>query len=91
MAHMSVTLEMSKLSGWLKSQAESNMLRMLVTRDVSKLSGWLKETACCRVEREACVICGAKCLGRETRGCIERRRRKRLRKRRARRVWCGAV
>ena len=39
---MSVTLEMSKASGWLKLLAPSNMLRMVVTLEVSRSSGWLK-------------------------------------------------
>ena len=47
---MSVTLEVSKLSGWLKACACSNMANMFVTLEVSKLSGWLKAYACCRVE-----------------------------------------
>ena len=42
---MSVTLVVSKVSGWLKAAAESNMKLMSVTRDVSKLSGWLKAAA----------------------------------------------
>ena len=32
-----VTLDVSKLSGWLKAEAESNMPDMFVTRDVSQL------------------------------------------------------
>ena len=39
---MSVTRDVSKLSGWLKANAPENMPIMLVTLDVSKLSGWLK-------------------------------------------------
>ena len=34
-----VTLDMSKLSGWLNADAYWNMLYMIVTLDVSKLSG----------------------------------------------------
>ena len=41
MPHMSVTLEMSKLSGWLNADAPLNMLRMEGTLEVSTLSGWL--------------------------------------------------
>ena len=47
---MSVTLDVSKLSGWLNA-APLNMAFMLVTLDVSKLSGWLNATAYCRIER----------------------------------------
>ena len=36
---MAVTLEVSKLSDWLKADAERNMRFMFVTLDVSKLSG----------------------------------------------------
>ena len=42
---MSVTLEVSKLSGWLNAAALRNMLRMRVTLEVSKLSGWLNADA----------------------------------------------
>jgi len=45
MRHMSVTLDVSKLSGWLKADAEPNTPHMLVTLDVSRLSGWLKADA----------------------------------------------
>ena len=38
---MLVTLDVSKLSGWLNASADMNMWLMLVTLDVSKLSGWL--------------------------------------------------
>ena len=47
---MFVTLDVSKLSGWLNA-APLNMAFMLVTLDVSKLSGWLNATAYCRIER----------------------------------------
>ena len=52
---MSVTLDMSKLSGWLNAQASENMRLMVVTLEVSKLSGWLNAVATCRprVERRA--------------------------------------
>ena len=50
---MSVTLDVSKLSGWSKADAEWNMSLMSVTLDVSKLSGWLNADAPCRVERRA--------------------------------------
>ena len=42
---MLVTLDVSRLSGWLKAAAESNMKPMFVTLDVSRLSGWLKAEA----------------------------------------------
>ena len=45
MLNMLVTLDVSKLSSWLKADAEPNIKRMSVTRDVSKLSGWLKADA----------------------------------------------
>ena len=45
---MFVTLEVSKLSGWLNAAAPWNMDRMFVTLEVSKLSGWLKADAPCR-------------------------------------------
>ena len=45
MSVLSVTLDMSKLSDWLKALASENMAYMLVTLDVSKLSGWLKAVA----------------------------------------------
>ena len=36
---MLVTLDVSRLSGWLKVVAKKNMACMLVTRAVSKVSG----------------------------------------------------
>jgi len=45
MKRMFVTLEVSKLSGWLNADAEENMLFMFVTLDVSKLSAWLNADA----------------------------------------------
>ena len=45
MPPMSVTRDVSKLSGWLKADAEPNMAPMDVTLKVSKLSGWLKADA----------------------------------------------
>ena len=42
---MVVTLEVSKLSGWLNADAMENMPSMVVTLDVSKLSGWLNADA----------------------------------------------
>ena len=48
---MNVTLEVSKLSGWLNAVACRNiwcMLVMSVRLDVSKLSGWLNADAHCR-------------------------------------------
>ena len=53
MPPMFVTLEVSKLSGWLNTTALRNMPYMVVTLDVSKLSGWLNADAACRVERRA--------------------------------------
>ena len=40
-----VTLDVSKLSGWLNTDARTNICCMVVTLDVSKLSGWLKASA----------------------------------------------
>ena len=40
-----MTLDVLKLSGWLKADADWKMDSMLVTLDVSKLSGWLKVDA----------------------------------------------
>ena len=45
---MIVTLEVSKLSGWLNADARKNMWYMVVTLEVSKLNGWLNADACCR-------------------------------------------
>ena len=42
---MSVTLDVSKLSGWSNADAYQNMKLMSVTLDVSTLSGWLKAEA----------------------------------------------
>ena len=42
---MFVTLEVSKLSGWLNTDAPPNMYRMFVTLEVSKRSGWLNADA----------------------------------------------
>ena len=42
---MSVTLDVSRVSGWLKADAKENMANMVVTRDVLRLSGWLKAVA----------------------------------------------
>merc|ERR1740139_1126096 len=42
---MSVTLEMSKLSGWLNDTAYWNIWDMSVTLEVTKLSGWSNSTA----------------------------------------------
>ena len=47
---MLVTLDVLRLSGWLKADAERNMPAMLVTLDVSRLSGWLNAVASCRVK-----------------------------------------
>ena len=53
MNFMSVTRDVSKLSGWLNADAPENMRYMFVTLDVSKLSGWLNADAPCRVGRRA--------------------------------------
>ena len=45
---MVVTLEVSKLSGWLNADAPWNMAPMFVTLEVSKPSGWLNALAPCR-------------------------------------------
>ena len=42
---MLVTLEVSKLSGWLNADAPENMPYMFVTLEASKLSGWLNADA----------------------------------------------
>jgi len=57
---MSVTLDMSKLSGWLNAQASENMRLMVVTLEVSKLSGWLNAVATCRGSFEG-IRCEARC------------------------------
>ena len=49
MWYMSVTLDVSKLSGWLNEIAYCNIWYMSVTLDVSKFSGWLNDIAYCRV------------------------------------------
>ena len=45
MYDMLVTLEVSRLSGWLNTDVPANMYDMVVTREVSKLSGWLNADA----------------------------------------------
>ena len=40
-----VTLEVSKLSGWLNADALWNMTPMYMTLEVSKLRGWLNAPA----------------------------------------------
>eukprot|EP00964_Phaeocystis_antarctica_P164664 scaffold143224_cov118-Phaeocystis_antarctica.AAC.1 len=42
---MVVTLDVSRLSGWLNADAERNMTFMPLTLDVSRLSGWLNADA----------------------------------------------
>ena len=44
-SRMSVTLEVSKLSGWLNADAPLNMPYMFLTLEVSKLSVWLNAEA----------------------------------------------
>jgi len=62
---MVVTSEVSKLSGWLKADADcrlnmKNMELMVVTLEVSKLSVWSNARASCRAERRG-MRCGARC------------------------------
>ena len=45
MAYMVVTLDVSRLSGWLNADAPKNIQLMSVTLDVSRLSGWLNADA----------------------------------------------
>eukprot|EP00964_Phaeocystis_antarctica_P109982 scaffold74377_cov60-Phaeocystis_antarctica.AAC.2 len=45
MPRMSVTLDVSRLSGWLNADAPLNMPYMVVTLEVLKLSGWLNADA----------------------------------------------
>ena len=61
MALMSVTLEVSRLSGWLNADADINMKYISVTLEVSRLSGWLNADADCRVTQGGPwrVTCGA--------------------------------
>ena len=42
---MSMTLDVSKLSGWSNANAKLNMATIFVTLDVSRLSGWLNDEA----------------------------------------------
>ena len=81
MYFMFVTLDVSKLSGWLNADAPlniANIFPMLVTLDVSKLSGWLNadasaEFAFCRVESRAYDMRGEVLAGRL--GGVGRRQR----------------
>ena len=45
MEPMSVTLDVSRLSGWLNADAPRNIVLMVVTLDVSRPSGWLNADA----------------------------------------------
>eukprot|EP00964_Phaeocystis_antarctica_P009741 scaffold5300_cov85-Phaeocystis_antarctica.AAC.2 len=45
MRRMTLTLDVSKLSGWLNADAWLNIWYMAVTLEVSKLSGWLNADA----------------------------------------------
>ena len=45
MPDMLMTLDVLRLSGWLKADVEPNIQAMFVTLDVSRLSGWLKADA----------------------------------------------
>ena len=58
MAYMVVTLEVSKLSGWLNADAPQNIHCMSVTLEVSKLSGWLNTKARCRGSKGGHTQCG---------------------------------
>ena len=49
MARMSVTLDVSRLSGWLKADAPENISLMSVTLDVSQLD--MSALNCCRLEK----------------------------------------
>ena len=57
---MVVTLDVSKLSGWLNADAWLNMWFMVVTLEVSKLSGWLNADAFCRESKGGHARCGAR-------------------------------
>ena len=63
MLPMFVTLDVSKLSGWLNAPVCWNMYCMSVTLDVSKLSGWLNANAPCRVGRRAYATRGERAWG----------------------------
>eukprot|EP00964_Phaeocystis_antarctica_P046651 scaffold26979_cov53-Phaeocystis_antarctica.AAC.2 len=58
---MLVTLDVSKLSGWLNADARMNMEPMVMTLDVSRLSGWLNADASCRETEGEGIRCGARC------------------------------
>ena len=59
MPYISVTLEVSKLSGWLNADAEENIEFISVTLEVSKLTGWLNAFAYCRGSKEGHAMWGA--------------------------------
>eukprot|EP00964_Phaeocystis_antarctica_P031200 scaffold17666_cov66-Phaeocystis_antarctica.AAC.5 len=71
---MLVTLDVSKLSGWLNTVSHS-MQYMFVTLDVSRLSGWLNAAPACRESKE----------GHAVRGEVRAMRRERVRRRRCKR------
>ena len=56
-----VTLEVSKVSRWLKAFESRNMPLMSVTLEVSKLSGWLNADAFCRESKAGNAVQG--CAG----------------------------
>eukprot|EP00964_Phaeocystis_antarctica_P113084 scaffold77173_cov56-Phaeocystis_antarctica.AAC.1 len=58
MSPMFVTLEVSKLSGWLNTDAPASMKSMLVTLEVSMLSGWLNADAPCRESKGGHMVRG---------------------------------
>eukprot|EP00964_Phaeocystis_antarctica_P135919 scaffold100326_cov51-Phaeocystis_antarctica.AAC.3 len=70
---MSVTLDVSRLSGCLKAFAPQNMPNMSVTLDVSKLSGLLKFDASCGARGGRGGDHGPDRLGR---GVLEKRARR---------------
>ena len=57
-----VTLEVSKLSGWLNADAPLNMRYMVVTLEVSKLSCWLNADALCRGSKGGHAVQGENVL-----------------------------
>ena len=59
MSYMFLTLEVSKLSGWLNADAALNIRYMLVTLEVSKLSGWLNADAPCQESKQGHAVRGA--------------------------------
>ena len=75
---MSVTVEVSKVSSWLKAFASRNMPLMSVTLEVSKLSGWLNADALYRESKAGSAVQGEVYgpAGGRRRATTPRRRRK---------------